>query len=102
MRDCANVEVRDALPDLVHDQLPAAERERVLAHVASCADCTDEVALLSGARRVLDRAAPTVDAAAIARAVQARLAADAARGRTPTTPVRSMPTAATLQPAWST
>ena len=92
MRDCANVEVRDALPELVHDRLPAAERERVLAHVSACVDCTAEVALLRGARGVIARAAPAVDAAAIARAVQARLAAEGASSR---------PTAATLQPAWA-
>jgi negative regulator of sigma E activity len=77
MRDCANVEVRDALPELVHERLAAAERERVLAHVRACADCTAELTLLRDARGVMRRAAPQVDTAAIARGVQARLATSA-------------------------
>src|SRR6187431_1734445 len=79
MRDCVNVEARDALPDLIHDRLPAAERERVLAHVRACDDCAAELELLRGARGAVVASAPAVDVEAIARAVERRLAAPDAR-----------------------
>ena len=50
MRDCSNGEIRDLLPDLVHDGLDADTRARVSAHVGGCADCTAEVALLTRIR----------------------------------------------------
>ena len=46
MRDCADGEMRDLLPDFVHGTLAATEQVRVRAHVASCADCEAEVELL--------------------------------------------------------
>ena len=46
MTDCPNAEIRDLLPDYVHDQLNATDFARVEQHVASCADCAEEVALL--------------------------------------------------------
>ena len=46
MRDCPNVEVRDLLPELLHERLGESDRERVLAHVESCVDCADELSLL--------------------------------------------------------
>ena len=46
MTDCSNAEIRDLLPDYVHDQLSIADLARVQQHVASCADCAEELALL--------------------------------------------------------
>ena len=66
MTDCPNAEIRDLLPDLVHGTLAGAERQRVEQHVASCAECAAEVALIRRARAVLSRTAPAVDAARIA------------------------------------
>lgn len=60
MIDCPNDEMRDRLPDLVHDQLSAAARAEVAAHVAACAACAAEVALLRQLCWTL-RAAPAVD-----------------------------------------
>jgi hypothetical protein len=55
MRDCADGELRDLLPDFVHGTLAATEQVRVRAHVASCADCEAEVELL----RAVGAAFPT-------------------------------------------
>lgn len=73
MRDCENVDVRDRLPDLLNERLGSAERALVEAHVRECVDCSAELALLREARTAVRSAAPDVDVAAIARAVQDRL-----------------------------
>jgi anti-sigma factor RsiW len=70
MTDCPNGEIRDLLPDLLHDRLPADVRREVEAHVRGCDDCRAELALL-GAMRSSLRRAPAVDAAAIAAAIPA-------------------------------
>lgn len=59
MRDCADGELRDRLPDFVHGTLAAAEQVRVGAHVASCEDCAAEVGLLRAVREAFP--APVVD-----------------------------------------
>ncbi|CAN5226744.1 hypothetical protein BH09GEM1_BH09GEM1_36340 [soil metagenome] len=69
MNDCPNADVRDQLPDLVHDRLTAAMRASVEAHVAACADCAAELALLRDLRAV--RVTPTVDVASIVAALPA-------------------------------
>lgn len=61
MTDCMNAEIRDELPDLVHDRLSASRRSEILAHVATCADCRDEIELLRAARAMFDRQTPRID-----------------------------------------
>src|SRR5262249_22873878 len=61
MSDCPNAEVRDLLPDLLHDRLDAHTRARVVAHVDGCADCRSELELLRSLRGSLDRETPRVD-----------------------------------------
>lgn len=68
MTDCPDGDVRDLLPDLLHDRLSPAVRREVEAHVRDCADCRDELALLRSMRSTLGRA-PAVDVAAIAAAI---------------------------------
>lgn len=68
MTDCPNATVRDRLPDLLHGALDATTRAAVEAHVAGCADCTSELALLRAARGALARA-PEVDVARIVAAL---------------------------------
>lgn len=46
MTDCSNAEIRDLLPDYVHDQLSVTDLARVEQHLVSCADCAEELALL--------------------------------------------------------
>ncbi len=70
MTDCPNGEIRDLLPDLLHQRLAPAERERVQAHVDACADCRAELALLGGLRAAMHRA-PAVDVGAIVAAIPA-------------------------------
>ena len=70
MTECPNANVRDLLPDLVHGRLDAETRVMVEAHLAGCADCAAEQALLRDLRASLRRT-PHLDLAAIAAAVPA-------------------------------
>jgi anti-sigma factor RsiW len=70
MIDCPNGDIRDLLPDLLHDRLGAAERVRVEQHVAACDACTAELSLLRALRSTLRRA-PSIDTAAIAASIPA-------------------------------
>jgi anti-sigma factor RsiW len=76
MNDCPNAQIRDLLCDAVHGTLVDDHRRRVEEHVATCVDCTAELALLHTARTVLARGTPRIDTARIASAIPRR-----ARGR---------------------
>ena len=70
---CEQMELRDRLPDWVsaRGRLTPVESDAVLAHLAVCASCAAEVALL---RRVAERihaASPVIDVARIASAIPA-------------------------------
>ncbi len=69
MRDCANGDMRDLLPDWVHGRLDADRAASVALHVASCSDCADEVALLRSLGVSLTAAVPRVDVARIVSAL---------------------------------
>lgn len=73
MRDCPDGDLRDLLPDLIHDRLAPAEADRVRAHVARCAACEGEVALLMSLRGAFDVPVP-VDMDAIVADVVRRTA----------------------------
>ena len=73
MNDCPNGDVRDLLPDLMHDRLDATTRRTVEAHLESCADCRAELALLRDLRASMS-ATPAIDVGAIAAAIPARRA----------------------------
>jgi hypothetical protein len=67
MRDCPNGEMRDRLPELMHDRLTGQELLVVRAHVSGCADCRAELVLLEQLRSAA--AAPRVDASRIVAAL---------------------------------
>ena len=69
MNDCVNAEMRDRLPEVLHDRLPANVRAELVAHVAACADCREELELLRALRAVLAAPAPRVDVASIVSAL---------------------------------
>lgn len=69
MTDCQSAEIRDQLPDLLHDRLSAEDRTVVLAHVDACADCREELNLLRGVLRALVTSTPRIDTARIAAAL---------------------------------
>lgn len=48
--ECGNAEMRDRLPDVLHDRLPAAQRAELQAHLNACAECRAELALLERVR----------------------------------------------------
>ena len=75
MRDCANGEVRDRLPELVHGRLEGSERAAVEAHVAECSDCASEAALIRVVAGSATLAAPRMDVARIASALPGRVQA---------------------------
>src|SRR4051812_10377352 len=65
MNDCQNAEIRDQLPDLVHERLDAAALAVVLAHVDGCVDCRDEIQLLRDVQAMMARRTPRMDVAYI-------------------------------------
>jgi|ERR671914_1020073 anti-sigma factor RsiW len=68
MSDCTNLEIRDLLPDLARGALSGQSLVAVEQHLATCASCRAELALLQKARQLLG-AAPAVNTARIAAAV---------------------------------
>ena len=81
MNECTNLEMRDLLPDLARGALTGAPLARVESHLATCAACRAELALVRNARAVLG-ATPPVDTArivaAVARSISTRRDATAA------------------------
>src|SRR4051794_8894443 len=61
MTDCTNAEIRDQLPDLLHERLDASALASVMSHVAECVDCTDELRLLREVRAAIESRTPRVD-----------------------------------------
>jgi anti-sigma factor RsiW len=64
MFDCANVEMRELLPELAAGTLDAATRSRVEQHVAACAECASELETLRLVRSAC-RTAASVDVSRI-------------------------------------
>ena len=69
MTDCPNAEMRDRLPDLLHERLETSVRALVIAHVDECDDCRAEMVLLRESRIVLSPLVREVDVVAISRVV---------------------------------
>ena len=67
MNDCRNIEIREVLPELVHGTLPEIERARVQQHLASCDDCSAELAIIRAVRG--GAVGPSVDVARIVAAI---------------------------------
>lgn len=88
MTDCAMGELRDLLPLLAHDALPPAEASRVRAHVAECAECRAELALLETLRARFDAVTPAISTAAIAAGVQRATVASGRQGLALVRPAR--------------
>jgi anti-sigma factor RsiW len=68
MSDCSNIEIREALPELLHGRLDAIQAAKVREHVARCAECAAELELLERVQR-LYAATPAVNTAAIVAAL---------------------------------
>ena len=83
MTDCPNAEMRDRLPDLLHERLETSVRAAVIAHVDACDDCRAEMALLREARIVLSPEMRAVDVVAISRVVIEKTRPPQARSRRP-------------------
>jgi hypothetical protein len=85
MFDCANVEMRELLPELAAGTLDAATRSRVEQHVAGCAECASELETLRLVRSAY-RTVPSVDVKRIVAALPKPAAP--ASGRTGGAPMR--------------
>ena len=72
MNDCSNAEIRDQLPDLLHDRLEVSLRAEVQAHVDDCVDCRSELELLRSVQGVLLQRTPRVDVNSVVRALPKR------------------------------
>jgi len=81
MNDCGNAEIRDQLPDLLHERLDEAARAAVLAHLSTCIDCDEELRLLRDVLGLLEARAPRIDVAAIVSALPKPPAVPAPRPR---------------------
>ena len=46
MNKCANSEIQELLPDLLHNSLSESERKRVESHLTGCAACAEELEVL--------------------------------------------------------
>lgn len=68
MNDCVNVEVRDALPDLLNGRLGQLDTATMNAHVEACPECRAELALLREARATA-RVTPSLDIVRMASAI---------------------------------
>jgi len=88
MNDCSNAEIRDQLPDLLHERLDASVRAVIAAHVAECVDCRDELELLRSIHKTLIARTPRVDVAYVIGALpKAPVAAPVA----PASQIRALP-----------
>ncbi len=87
MNDCPNADIRDQLPDLLHERLQAEAQAVVVAHVDGCADCCAELELLRGLRGMFAAQAPHVDV-------------DYVVGALPKPPVRTIPLSPVRRQAW--
>jgi len=73
MSDCLNVEIRELLPEYLGGTLSASRRADVDAHLAACAECTDELAVLRLVREAY-AAMPAVNVKAIVAALPRKAA----------------------------
>lgn len=71
MSDCSNIEIREALPELLHGRLDAIKAPKVREHIARCAECAAELELLQRVQRAY-AATPAVNTAAIVAALPRR------------------------------
>ena len=79
MNDCPNAEIRDQLPDLLHDRLDVSIRAAVMAHVDACVDCRAELDLLRGVHGMLMARTPRVDINYVVNALPKPMAATRAQ-----------------------
>jgi len=68
MSDCLNVEIREALPEYLRGVLSASRRAEVEAHLATCGDCAEELAVLRLVREAYAEA-PAMNVSAIVAAL---------------------------------
>jgi anti-sigma factor RsiW len=68
MNKCMELDIQEMLPDLLHRSLDASATQRVEAHLASCAACTEELEVLRTVRAAAVFA-PAIDVTSIVRQI---------------------------------
>ena len=68
MNDCANAEMRDLLPGLMHGMLSIEQRQMVEAHLSDCSECRAELVLLHQVQAA-SMVAPRIDTGMIVNAL---------------------------------
>src|SRR3954463_14620929 len=71
MNDCSNADIRDRLPDLLHERLDVSARATVAAHLDDCVDCREELQLLKSVHGILLAQSTHIDTFKIAQAIPA-------------------------------
>ena len=79
MNDCPNADIRDQLPDLLHERLDVSMRAAVMAHVDACVDCRAELELLRSVHEMLVSRTPRVDINYVVNALPKPMAATRAQ-----------------------
>jgi anti-sigma factor RsiW len=70
MSDCLKIEMREQLPELLHDRLGASARAALEAHLATCGDCAAELEVLRGVRAAVQgRPIPRIDVSKVVAAL---------------------------------
>jgi hypothetical protein len=94
MRDCSNGEVRDRLPELMHNRLDGETLRAVRSHVDGCADCRAELELLAQIRGA--SVAPRMDTSRIVASLPRYRAVPAWRRAASSAQVRALAAAVVL------
>src|ERR1044072_4700842 len=74
MNNGPNADIRDQLPDLLHERLDVSMRAAVMAHVDACVDCRAELELLRSVHEMLVSRTPRVDISYVVNALPKRAA----------------------------
>ncbi len=69
MSECGSTEIRDLLPEYLHQRLRAPERATIDAHLTECEECRLELATLTAVSEAMRQRVPVLDTAAIVRAL---------------------------------
>jgi hypothetical protein len=101
MNDCGSAEIRDQLPDLLHERLDEAARALVIAHLSTCIDCDEELRLLRDVLGMMESRTPRIDLTTIVNALPKPPIAAASIAVTPNDATSNVISIASRRRRWS-
>jgi hypothetical protein len=101
MNDCGSAEIRDQLPDLLHERLDEAARALVIAHLSTCIDCDEELRLLRDVLGMMESRTPRIDLTTIVSALPKPPIAAASIAVTPNAATSNVISIASRRRRWS-